>query len=201
MADLHAADDGDEEQAPEDEDDVETYEGWMEDEDERAGGLPAAGVVPLHPGPLCCSNLWLLAVPPLRPLPPGPPGPAGEHYGVEGEEVEQDWEEQGEEEGPRWGVAAAQSDDGGLTWQPLGMVLEEPGLDLRQPVVFGHGENVSVALLGRAGLGRTAGGDEAPPLLSGPTHPPPPAPALPAVVPGARDAGAGGPGVAVQGHP
>lgn len=46
-------------------------------------------------------------------------------------------------DGGPWGIAAAQSDDGGLTWLPAGWVLLHPEHDLRAPVVFGHGEHVS----------------------------------------------------------
>jgi hypothetical protein len=47
----------------------------------------------------------------------------------------------------RWGIAAARSDDGGMTWQPLGWVLQDDDSDLRAPTLFQHGGQVS-----RAGL-------------------------------------------------
>lgn len=47
--------------------------------------------------------------------------------------------------GGRWGIAAAQSEDGGLSWRPQGFVLQEPHFDLRNPTVFGHNEHVSWA--------------------------------------------------------
>lgn len=45
--------------------------------------------------------------------------------------------------GARWGIQAAQSDDGGLSWEPLGWVAREAEVDLRHPFVFGHNEHVS----------------------------------------------------------
>lgn len=44
--------------------------------------------------------------------------------------------------GGRWGIAAAQSDDGGASWKALGFVLQDPEVDLRHPIVFGHNKHV-----------------------------------------------------------
>lgn len=52
----------------------------------------------------------------------------------------------------RWGIAAARSDDGGMTWQPLGWVLQDTDSDLRAPTLFQHGGQVSRAEAGAANL-------------------------------------------------
>lgn len=46
-------------------------------------------------------------------------------------------------DGAQWGIAAAHSDDGGLSWHAPAWVLREPGTDLRAPIVFGHNNHVS----------------------------------------------------------